>query len=212
LTYCRITSPISGKIGLRLVDPGNIIHATDANGLAVITQLQPIAVVFNLAEDHLPEVLQDMKSDPQLRVDAFDRDFSHDLGTGKLLALDSQIDQTTGTVRLKAEFPNQDNALFPNQFVNVKMLVGVERDAVLVPAAAIQRSTLQGNFVYVIKADGTADSRPVKVGTTQGDSAAISSGLQPGDLVVIDGVDKLQPGSRVQVELASNRAAKPSGQ
>lgn len=205
LTYARITAPISGKIGLRLVDPGNIIPATNTTSIAVITQLQPISVVFSIPEDDLHEVLGDRKADPQLPVDVYDRSLTRKLATGSLLALDSQIDQTTGTVRLKAVFPNKDGALFPNQFVNVKLQVGLQRNVVLVPAAAIQRS-MQGTFVYVIKPTTAADSRAVKVSLIQGESAAIASGIEAGDLVVIDGVDKLRPGAHVQVELVANRA------
>jgi membrane fusion protein, multidrug efflux system len=202
LTYSRITSPITGRVGLRLVDAGNIIHATDATGLAVITQLQPIAVDFSIPEDDLPSLQTAMKANPQLSVDAYDRDLKHKLATGSLLTTDNQIDQTTGTIKLKAAFPNDDNALFPNQFVNARLLVSTVRDAILIPAAGLQRSQ-QGSFVYVVKPDKTVEMRPVTVGAVQGDVIAISKGLAANDLVVTDGVDKLQQGSHVSVQTAA---------
>ena len=202
LIYSRITSPITGRVGLRLVDPGNIIHATDTTGLAVITQLQPIAVDFSIPEDDLPSLETAMKADPQLPVEAFDRDFKHKLAQGNLLTTDNQIDQTTGTIKLKASFPNQDNSLFPNQFVNARLLVNTIQNATLIPAAGLQRSQ-QGSFVYVVKPDKTVEMRPVTVQATQGDVIAINKGLAVGDLVVTDGVDKLQQGSHVSVQTAA---------
>ena len=202
LTYSRITSPITGRVGLRLVDPGNIIHATDATGIAVITQLQPIAVDFSIPEDDLPSLGIAMKADPQLPVEAYDRDFKHKLATGNLLTTDNQIDQSTGTIKLKASFPNQDNSLFPNQFVNARLLVSTIQNAILIPAAGLQRSQ-QGSFVYVVKPDKTVEMRPVTVGATQGDVIAIGKGLAVGDLVVTDGVDKLQQGAHVSVQTAA---------
>jgi multidrug efflux system membrane fusion protein len=202
LTYSRITAPITGRVGLRLVDAGNIIHATDATGLAVITQLQPIAVDFAIPEDDLPSLETAMKANPQLPVAAFDRDLKHKLADGTLLTTDNQIDQTTGTIKLKAAFPNDDNALFPNQFVNARLLVSTVRDAILIPAAGLQRSQ-QGSFVYVVKPDKTVEMRPVTVGAVQGDVIAISKGLAANDLVVTDGVDKLQQGSHVSVQTAA---------
>jgi multidrug efflux system membrane fusion protein len=202
LTYSRITSPITGRVGLRLVDAGNIIHATDATGLAVITQLQPIAVDFSIPEDDLPSLQTAMKADPQLPVEAYDRDLKHKLAVGSLLTTDNQIDQTTGTIKLKASFPNEDSALFPNQFVNARLLVNTIPNAILIPAAGLQRSQ-QGSFVYAVKPDHTVEMRPVTVGATQGDVIAISKGLQAGDLVVTDGVDKLQQGAHVSVQTAA---------
>jgi multidrug efflux system membrane fusion protein len=195
LAYCRISAPITGKIGLRLVDQGNLVHANDANGIAVITQLQPIAALFNLPQDDLPRVHQAMKAG-DVEVDAFDRALKSRLSAGKLLAVDSQIDPSTGTVRLKAVFDNQDEALFPNQFVNVRVLVDTRRAAVLVPAAAVQRNA-QTMFVYVVKPDQTVEVRNVTLGPTEGDTTCISEGLAVGETVVTDGVDKLQPGTRV---------------
>ena len=202
LTYSRITSPITGRVGLRLVDAGNIVHATDPNGLAVITQLQPIAVVFSIPEDNLPRLENAMKSNSQLPVAAYDRDLKHKLATGTLLTTDNQIDPTTGTIKLKASFPNLDNALFPNQFVNAKLLVETIRNAILIPAAGLQRSQ-QGSFVYVVKPDHTVEMRSVTVYATQGDLIAISKGLAAGDLVVTDGVDKLQQGTHVNMQMAA---------
>jgi membrane fusion protein, multidrug efflux system len=202
LVYSRITSPISGRVGLRLVDPGNIIHATDATGLVVITQLQPIAVDFSIPEDDLPSLETAMKANPRLPVTAWDRDFKHQLAEGVLLTTDNEIDQSTGTIKLKASFPNLDNSLFPNQFVNAKLLINTIPNATLIPAAGLQRSQ-QGSFVYVIKPDQTVEMRPVTVQATQGEVIAISKGLQVGDVVVTDGVDKLQQGSRVSIQTAA---------
>ena len=203
LTYSQITAPISGRVGLRLVDPGNIVHAADTQGLLVITQLQPIAVVFSIPEDDLPRVETAIRATPQLPVEAYDRSLKTMLATGTLLTLDNEIDQSTGTVKLKAWFPNEDNALFPNQFVNAKLLVETKHDAVLIPAVAVQRSS-QGAFVYVVKPDQTVDMRMVKVDAAQSGIAAIESGLNPGELVVVDGTDKLRQGSRVSAQLAAN--------
>lgn len=196
LTYSRIEAPISGIIGLRLVDPGNIVHATDANGLLVITQQQPISVVFTIAADRLPPVARQVKAGRSMTVEAWDRDFKARLATGTVLAIDNQIDPATGTVRVKALFPNEDSALYPSQFVNTRLLVDTLRHAVLVPAAALQRSP-QSTFVYLVKPDSTVEMRSVEVQRTEGDDAAIGKGISPGEVVVIDGVDKLQPGTTV---------------
>lgn len=198
LTYSRITAPITGVVGLRLVDPGNIVHATDASGLLVITQEQPIAVLFTIPADQLPPVLQQMRAGRTLVVEAWDRDLQRKLATGSLLAIDNQIDQTTGTVRIKALFPNQDRALYPNQFVNARLLVDTLHQTVIVPTAAIQRSP-QSTYVYVVKADNTVEMRDVAVQLTEGDDTAVSKGLTAGEMVVVDGVDKLLPGSLVSV-------------
>jgi membrane fusion protein, multidrug efflux system len=199
LIYCKITSPLTGRIGLRLVDQGNIIHATDVNGLVVITQLQPIAVIFNIAEDSLPAVRKKMQTET-LHIDAYDRDLKKKLAQGKLLTIDNQIDQSTGTVRFKGQFENEDNALFPNQFVNARLLLDMRHNAVIIPTAAIQHSA-QSTFVYVVKADNTAEVRTVVSTLTEGDEAAVDSGLEPGENVVIDGVDKLQQGTKVSMRL-----------
>ncbi|HZP62185.1 MAG TPA: efflux RND transporter periplasmic adaptor subunit [Terriglobales bacterium] len=215
LTYCHITSPISGRVGLRLVDPGNIVHASDTNALLVITQLQPIAVLFTLPEDQLPSVSQHMAKNT-LEVDAYSRDDQTKLASGKLLTIDNQIDQTTGTGRLKAVFDNKENTLWPNQFVNVHLLLEIRKNSTVIPAAAIQRGP-QGTYVFVAKPDHTADIRPVTIAFTQENMANISSGIAPGDVVITDGQDKLQQGSQIQIRTPSapsnqpQTAAQPSG-
>jgi membrane fusion protein, multidrug efflux system len=208
LTYSRITAPITGRIGLRLVDPGNVVRANDPNnGLAVITQLQPIAVLFNIPEDDLPQVLKKMRSGQQLTVDAYDRNLKNKLAAGTLLTIDNQIDPNTGTIKCKAVFPNEDNALFPNQFVNARLLVDTKKDASIVPSAAVQRSP-QGTFVYVVKDDSTVEMRTVGVGPSEGDEVVIDKGLAPGEVVVIEGVDKLQRGMKVAARMAGASNAK----
>jgi membrane fusion protein, multidrug efflux system len=196
LVYSHITAPITGRIGLRLVDPGNIVHATDTNPLLVITQIQPISVIFTLAEDQLPVVLQKIHAGQRLRVDAYDRDWKAKLAEGYLATLDNQIDQTTGTLKLRAIFGNENDALFPNQFVNARLLVQEKQGVTLLPTAAIQRNSQQ-TYVWVVKPDSTVTVRPVTVGTTEGDHAEITSGVSPGEVVVMTGVDKLQEGSKV---------------
>ena len=198
LTYSRITAPIAGRVGLRLVDAGNMVHASDANGLAVITQVQPISALFTLPEDSLPSVLQKARRGQNLPVDAFDRDQKNQLASGELLTVDNQIDPATGTVRLKAVFPNDDSRLYPNQFVNLRLQLDTLRGVVLVPTAALQRSP-QSTYVYVVKPDQTATMRPVDVQLTDGDTTSIRKGVAAGEMVVIDGVDKLHEGSKVAV-------------
>jgi membrane fusion protein, multidrug efflux system len=205
LTYCRITAPIAGRVGLRMVDKGNIVHASDTTGLAVLTQLQPISVVFSLPEDDIAQVVKKTNSGSNLRVEAYDRDLKTRLTTGTLAAIDNQIDSTTGTVRLKAVFDNQDNALFPNQFVNARLLVDTRRQAVLLPSVAIQLSP-QSTFVYVVNPDNTVDMRNVVVGPSEGDITSVVEGLKAGELVVTDGVDKLQQGTAVSTGPAKNTA------
>ena len=204
LTYCHIIAPLSGRVGLRLVDPGNIVHAADPNGLLVITQLDPIAVIFAIPEDSLPQVQKQMKAGRELPTEVYDRSLRHKLASGSLMTIDNQIDQTTGTVKFKAVFPNKENALFPNQFVNARLLVNTVHNMVLIPNAAIQHSP-QSAFVYVVKANNTVDARNVQIQGTEGEQTAIASGLTAGDTVVTDGVDKLQPGARV-VTRAPQRA------
>jgi membrane fusion protein, multidrug efflux system len=201
LIYCRITAPITGRVGLRLVDVGNMVHVADTTGLLVITQVQPITLVFTLPEDNLPAVLARMKGKEQLTVAAFDREQKKLLATGTLQSIDNQIDPTTGTVKLKAVFANADGALFPNQFVNARILVDTLRNVTLVPNAAIQRSP-QSTFVYTVNRDNTVAAKNVEVKLTQGDQTAIARGLNPGETVVIDGVDKLQPGTKVVARTA----------
>jgi multidrug efflux system membrane fusion protein len=210
LTYARITAPIGGRAGLRQVDPGNIVHASDANGLVVIAQLQPVTVVFPIPEDNVPRVMKRVREGEAIVVDAWDRDQKTKLAAGKLLTVDNQIDTATGTVKLKAEFANEDLALFPNQFVNVRMLLQTLPDALLVPSAAIQRGA-PGTFVYVVKDDGTVAVVPVRLGPVQGEVTAIASGLAPGDLVVVDGADKLREGAKVDLITRDAQTAPAAG-
>jgi membrane fusion protein, multidrug efflux system len=199
LTYCRITSPITGRIGLRLVDPGNMVRASDTNGLIVITQLQPMTVVFPIPEDSLPQVLRRFKKGAQLQVEAYDRGQKEKLATGSLSTIDNQIDTSTGTVKLKATFPNKQYELFPNQFVNVQLLVDVKLGAVIIPSSAIQRGP-QGTFVYVVKEDMTVTVRPVSIDEIQGNEASIKTGISPGESVVTDGADRLREGAKVDLK------------
>jgi len=198
LIYSRITSPISGRVGLRQVDPGNIIQTTATTGIAVITQLQPIAVIFPIPEDNLSQVLGKLRIGARLQVDAFDREQKKKLAMGYLLTVDNQVDTTTGTVKFKAVFPNKDNELFPNQFVNARLLVNVERGVIIVPASAIQRGP-RGTFVYVVKADNTAEVRPVTTGAAENGDISVTSGLVAGERVVTDGAERLLEGSKVEL-------------
>jgi len=197
LIYTRITSPINGRIGLRQVDPGNMVHATDQGGLAVITQLQPIAVIFSIPQDNVPQVMKQLRAGRRMLVEAWDRDLKNKISTGSLLTIDNQADVATGTVRFKATFANNDNALFPNQFVNARLLVDVKRKAVLVPVAAVQHGP-DTTFVFVVNDDDTVQTRDVVAGTIEAGVASIDRGLSPGETVVTEGVDKLQHGAKVQ--------------
>jgi membrane fusion protein, multidrug efflux system len=197
LVYTRITAPVSGRIGLRQIDVGNIVHASDPNGLLVITQLQPIAVIFSLPQDNLQAVSQHMGKG-RLAVDAYSRDDLTKIATGFLTTIDNQIDVTTGTGKLKAVFDNRDRSLWPNQFVNVHLLLEVKKNNIVVPSAAIQRGP-QGTYVFVVKPDNTAEMRNVALSISQGNLTAISQGLKSGEAVVTDGQDKLQPGTKVAV-------------
>jgi len=210
LVYCHITAPITGRIGLRLVDPGNIVHAADTNGLLVITQIQPISVIFTIAEDQLPVVLQKLRAGQRLRVEADDRT-NRKLSEGTLTTVDNQIDPTTGTLRLRATFDNQDNALFPNQFVNVRLLVQLKQGVTLVPNAAVQRNS-QTTYVFFVKPDSTVTVRPISIATTDAEDSEVTSGLAPGDVVVMTGVDKLQEGTKVSVHFPpAGGGAAPAG-
>jgi len=210
ITYCHITAPITGRIGLRLVDPGNIVHASDPNGLLVITQIQPISVLFSIAEDQLQVVRQKIQAGQKLTVELYDREMTTRIAQGSLTTLDNQIDPTTGTLKLRATFDNQDNALFPNQFVNVRLLVEEKRGITLMPTAAIQRNS-QSTYVYVVKPDSTVTVRTIIVGTTEGDNSEITSGLSPGEVVVMTGVDKLVEGSKVNAQIpAENPSPGPA--
>ncbi len=206
LSYCRITAPVAGRVGLRLVDAGNIVHASDQNGLVVIAALQPITVQFSIPQDDLPRVLK-AQGAGALEADAYDRDYKTRLDTGRLKAVDSQIDPTTGTCRMKAEFANREGTLFPNQFVNVRLLVNTQRGVVLAPVAAVQKGA-QGMFVYVVKQDETVEVRPVTTGTTEGDTIVIAGGLAEGETVVTDGTDKLRAGSKVSAKLPGQAPAR----
>jgi multidrug efflux system membrane fusion protein len=197
LAYTRITAPVSGRIGLRQIDVGNMVHASDPNGLLVITQLQPISVIFNLPQDNLQAVSQHMRNG-KLPVEAFSRDDQTKLASGALTTIDNQIDTTTGTGKLKAVFENRDRSLWPNQFVNVHLQLEVRKNNTVVPAAAIQRGP-QGTYVFGVKSDNTAELRPVTVAFSEGNFAAIAQGVSPGDSVVTDGQDKLQPGTHVEI-------------
>jgi membrane fusion protein, multidrug efflux system len=198
LSYTRITAPISGKLGLRRVDAGNLVNANDPLGLVVITETQPISVVFTLPENDLPAVRQPMLAGQKLEVDAYDRSDTKRLAQGVLMSIDNQIDITTGTVKLKAEFKNADDALFPNQFVNVRMKVRTLKDALTIPASAIQQGN-RGAFVYVVEPDGTASVRVVKVGDRTAESLVILEGIKAGERVVLEGVDRLREGAKVRV-------------
>jgi multidrug efflux system membrane fusion protein len=199
LTYCRITAPVSGRIGLRLVDPGNIVRATDTNPLVVITQLQPITVIFPIPEDSLQPVLAKLRGVAQLPVEAYDRQQKIKLATGSLLTIDNQIDPATGTVKLRAVFANKENELFPNQFVNARLLIDVKREVIIIPSPAIQRG-VQGPYVYVITPERTVVVRPVTVDQSHGGETSITAGLSPGEVVVVDGADRLREGARVEVK------------
>lgn len=209
LSYARITAPVSGKLGLRQVDQGNIVHASDSNGLVTINQVNPIYVVFTIPEDNLPAVLAQVHQGNTLPVEAWDRGQKIKLDSGKLLSMDNQIDSTTGTVKLKAVFENKDDNLFPNQFVNVRMLVQTQANATLLPTAAIQRGA-KGTFVFVVNADNTVTARPVTLGPVDGDNVSITDGIKPGENVVFDGADKLKDGGKVNVVVPG--AAAPAGQ
>ena len=210
LTYSRVTAPIGGSVGLRQVDPGNIVHAADATGLAVIAQLQPITVVFPIPQDNLPVVLDKLQAGEKLQVEAYDRSGKTKLAAGSLSSVDNQIDVATGTVKLKAQFSNDDKRLFPNQFVNVRMLLEVKRAVTIIPIAAIQRSA-QGAFVYVVQSDNTVAMRPIKLGPIEGESAAVDNGVVPGEQVVVDGLDKLRDGAKVELAGKGASAAPEDG-
>ena len=196
LVYCRITSPIAGRVGLRLVDAGNIVHAADTGGLVIITQLQPITVIFTIPEDSIPAVLEQLRRGVRLPVEAYDREQRRMLAEGALLTIDNEVDPTTGTVRLKAQFPNTDNRLFPSQFVNARLRLETRRGATVVPTAAIQSSP-KGPFVYVVRPERTVAVRQVGVGVTDGDDVSIERGLAIGEQVVVEGAERLRDGAAI---------------
>jgi multidrug efflux system membrane fusion protein len=206
LVYCHVTAPVAGRVGLRQVDAGNYVQTSDTNGLVVLTELDPISVIFTLPEDQLPAVMKRLAAGAELQVTAFDRTASTKLATGKLSAVDNQIDTSTGTVKLRAQFDNPENQLFPNQFVNVQLLVDTLKNVVIAPQAAILRGA-PGTFVYLAKDDGTVAVRPVKLGVSQNDNVEITDGLAEGDKVVIDGTDKLRDGAQYQLPGADQKPA-----
>lgn len=207
LVYTEITSPVSGRVGLRQVDPGNIVHSADANGIVVVTQLQPITVLFTIAEDNIPLVMQHTQDGTKLAAEAWDRDNKKKLAEGALVAIDNQVDPTTGTVRFRAEFPNLDNALFPSQFVNVRLKLGTNENRVLVSASSLQRGT-QGTFVYLVKDDQTVHVQPITTGISEGDVVSVEKGLNAGDTVVVDGADALREGAKIIIPQAKQASAK----
>jgi multidrug efflux system membrane fusion protein len=198
ITYCHIVSPLNGRVGLRQVDQGNYVTPGDPNGLVVVTQLSPISVLFTTAEDNLPAILKRVESGATLPITAYDRTGTTKIATGELLTFDNQIDTTTGTVRLRAQFANEKNTLFPNQFVNVELLVDVLKGVAVMPTSAAQRGA-PGTFVYLVQPDNTVKVRVVELGPVNGESVAVKSGLAPGDRVVVDGADKLRDGIKITV-------------
>ncbi len=210
LTYCHITSPVNGRVGLRQVDPGNIVHAADVTGIVIITQLQPITVVFSIPEDNIPGVMQKLQKGIKLPVDTFDRSQKTKLASGSLLTVDNQIDPSTGTVKLKAQFANGDYALFPSQFVNARLRLDTKQGVILIPSAGVQHGS-QGTYVYVIKPNHSVALRPVRVGVTEGDYSSIDAGLAAGEAIVVDGTDKLRDGSKVQISSKDAAGAPADG-
>ncbi|HEY4087699.1 MAG TPA: MdtA/MuxA family multidrug efflux RND transporter periplasmic adaptor subunit [Bryobacteraceae bacterium] len=209
VNFCHITSPISGIVGLRLVDPGNIVHATDANGLIVVAQDQPISAIFTISEDQLPTLLPKIRADQKLAVEAWDREMKNKLSEGEFSNIDNEIDQTTGTVKIRAVFPNSKRTLFPNQFVNARLLLQEKQNVTLLATAAIQRNT-NNTYVFLIQPNNTVTIRNITIGTTEGEQSEITGGLMPGDKVVMTGVDKLQEGSKVNPTLSGE--AKTTGE
>lgn len=209
LEWCRISSPISGRVGLRLVDPGNVVLATSTNGLLVITQLQPISIIFSVAEDYLPQIQQQLREGHRMTVEAYDRTQQNKIATGEFLTLDNLIDLATGTVRVRSLFTNENYALFPNQFVNAKLLITTEQGVLLVPNAVIQRNT-QGAFVYLVKSNQTVAIQMIKTGVTDGNVTAVE-GLRPGDLIAADNFNRLQDGAKVVIRQTDGSAARKGG-
>ena len=209
LGYCRIVAPVSGRVGLRQVDVGNYVQVSDPNGIVVITQVKPISVIFSLPEDNIPAIMKRLSAGATLPVAAYDRSGVDQLATGSLVTVDNQIDPTTGTVKLRAQFDNKDEVLFPNQFVNVQLLVDTLKGATLVPTSAIQRGA-PGTFVYVVKPDDTASVQAVKLGPDDGRNVTITSGLEPGAKVVVDGADKLREGAKVTLPTAPGASQQPA--
>jgi multidrug efflux system membrane fusion protein len=206
LTYCHITAPVSGRVGLRLIDQGNYVTPGDASGLVILTQVKPITVIFPLPEDNIPEVLKQVRAGAKIRVDAYNRDRTAKLASGSLSTLDNTVDPTTGTFKLRAIFPNDDDALFPNQFVNVSMLLDVLHDTTVVPTSAIERGQ-QGTFIYVVGDDSKVTAKTVTLGPTEGERVAVLSGISAGDKVVVDGADRLKDGMEVVAQFPTRPGA-----
>jgi multidrug efflux system membrane fusion protein len=206
LGYCKIAAPVSGRIGLRLVDPGNVVQTADTTGLVVITQMDPISAIFTISEDQLQVVLKKMAGGQKLVVDAYDRAAKTKLAQGSLTTLDNQIDPTTGTLKLRATFVNTQGTLFPNQFVNARLLVEQKRGVTLMPTAAVQRNS-SATYVYVVKPDSAVTVRNITIGTSEGDDSEVTSGLVPGEVVVMTGVDKLQEGTKVNAQVSGAKPA-----
>jgi multidrug efflux system membrane fusion protein len=211
LVYCHVTAPITGVVGLRLVDPGNIVHASDANGLVVITQIDPISVIFTVAEDQIPRVVEKIHAGRTLQVEAWDRENNNKIASGTLQTIDNQIDPTTGTLRLRGVFDNKNAKLFPSQFVNARLLVEQQSNVTVVQNAAIQRNS-QSTYVWLVKSDSTVTIRPVTLGASEGDQTEVTSGLEPGDEAVTVGVDKLQEGGRVNAQVPGEQPSNPNPQ
>ncbi len=209
LQYCRIVSPLDGRVGLRQVDQGNYVTPGDTNGLVVITQLQPISVLFTLPEDNLQTVLKRMQGGATLPAAAYDRSGASKIADGILLTFDSQIDPTTGTIKARAQFANDAKTLYPNQFVNIRLLVDTHKDVTTMSTAGIQRG-VPGTFVYLVNADNTVSVRKVVLGVTEGERVEVRSGLAPGDRIVIDGADKLREGAKVNIRAEANAATPPA--
>jgi membrane fusion protein, multidrug efflux system len=210
LTYSRITAPISGRVGLRQLDQGNMVSGNEPNGLVVITQLQPISVVFSVPQDHLPAIMKRVRSGEKLNVEAWDREQKISLASGRLVSVDNQIDPTTGTVKLKAQFANTDASLFPNQFVNARLHLDTLKNAILISTAALQRGA-QGTFVYVVKPDKTATVRTITLGPTEAQRVAVTQGIEAGELIVTDGMDRLREGALVEVTKRPELKGSPDG-
>jgi len=210
IAYCHIVSPVTGRVGLRLVDPGNYVQTTSSSGIAIVTQLQPITVIFTLPEDDLPEIMPQLNAGATLTVTAYDRSNLRQLAVGSVSAVDNQIDTTTGTVKIRAQFDNTDNALFPNQFVNARLLIKTLENAVTVPTSAVQRGS-PGAYVYVINTDNTVAVRQISTGAVDGNVTAVNSGLTAGERVVIDGTDRLRDGLHVTVAAENGQTAAPAG-
>jgi multidrug efflux system membrane fusion protein len=210
LQYCRILSPLDGRVGLRQVDQGNYVTPGDATGLVVITQLKPISVLFTVPEDNLQAISKRLQDGAVLPATAFNRSGSNKIADGTLQTFDSQIDPTTGTIKLRAQFPNETEALYPNQFVNIQLLLDTHKDVTIMPTAGVQRG-VPGTFVYLINADNTVSVRKVTLGVTEGDRVEVVSGLVPGDRIVIDGADKLRDGAKINVRTEAGAATSPAG-